>query len=235
MKRTVALVATAQANHVRMGINTNGSELVDGNAMHTAALWTQQDGLQPDFLGMGDALADPDIYDQNRLAAVKIRWFPTFPGGALTNAAYAPMAVVYDRDGIEGNVLTQGVPSLMEQVNGVKLYNMYQPWSRYIKFPKFSLNTRIPSLNPASTTADPIESVAGYRPNQNLAGQWKRNSYFLSQTFIRSGSSPDYVYAPISRANHLLVACLAPATSQEGQIPCGTLQLTSYYVYKDRR
>lgn len=173
-------------------------------------------------MSMGDLPQLESQYDANRLTAVSIKWLPGLPNGAITTS-YAPMALVYDRDGIEGNIKGLSLAELMEQVNGVRVKNMYRPWKKYIKFPKYKINTRIPSHNelPSSITTT-------YEPNENLAGQWKRVGQPLTHSFFGS----DYVY--VERGTHILLHVeRPPGLTGDGLL--GSFVITSYYVYKDRR
>lgn len=208
-----------------MGINFNGQENPTTTNNPFTALWTQQGSGNVAALDLGDL---PDLssqYDANRLAAVKLTWFPSIPAGSQI-ASYAPMTITWDRDGIEGELLNATLVNQLEQVNGVQIKNLYRPWSRYVKAPKYGINTRIPSSDvTASTTTDP---QIGFQPNENLAGQWKRVGNHLSQAIVADMS------ATRTRGTQLFVQ--APAIEFEGEeLLIGTMIITSYYVYKDRR
>lgn len=212
----------------RMGINFNGHENPLTSVVASTALWYQTELAAAESHSLGDLPDLTNQYDANRLAGVSLKWFPGMPNGSVA-AQYSPMAIVWDRDGIEGNVLTSSLPSLMEQVNGVQIKNAYRPWKKYFKAPKYKINTRIPSSD--ATPGD--QNTNGYAPNENMAGQWKRvNSALagLNATFA-SGLT-----AAQNCGTHLLVHVEAPSFAEE-EAPgvVGTMVITSYFVYKDRR
>ena len=171
---------------------------------------------------VGDMPNLTNQYDSMRIAGVSLKWLPGIPNGAMATQ-YAPMAIVYDRDGIENDIMSQSLEQLMEQTNGTRILNMYRPWKKYFKTPKYRINTRIPSHQSTFPTTG-----IGYEPNENLAGQWKRVGQPLSSTFS-SGT-------PVSRGTHLLVQLQSPLS---GTVPnntvLGTFVVTSYLVYKDRK
>lgn len=158
------------------------------------------------------------IYDQVRLAAVKIQWHPSLPNGAI-QGAYLPGVITYDRDGITGSVQAKTFNDLLENVNGTKTFNMYRPFKRYIKFPKYKINTRIPSIEQQSTANNSLQA------NENLAGQWRACNFHLTT----------HNYGATSRGTH--VSMYLPRNtggSDEAAQSQGTLVLTTYWVFKDR-
>lgn len=206
-----------------MGINFNGFETSSTTTIPATALWYQTETNAAESLSIGDLPSLSQQYDQNRLAAVSLKWFPGMPNGSIS-AQYAPMAIAWDRDGIEGEVLTSTLPSLMEQVNGVTVKNAYRPWKMYKKAPKYKLQTRIPTNVTASD---------GYAPNENLAGQWKRVSTGITPNATFTSTAMN---ATQERSTHLLVTVEAPSFEpEEAPGVVGTMVITSYYVFKDRR
>lgn len=204
---------------MKVGLNFNGSET--GSSIDTTALWTHFGSASgsPTALSLGDLPALSQQLDSNRLAGVSVKWMPGLPNGASLTS-YSPMTITYDRDGIEGNVETTALSNQLEQVNSVSVKNLYRPWKRYIKAPKYKIATRIPS-HTYDTDLD------GYSPNENLAGQWKRVGSNLTSAWTDTG-------AAISRGTHLLCFAEFPPGAETNQL-VGTFIFTSYYVYKDRR
>lgn len=226
VKRVLTFEAPSGTDTCRMGINFNGMENPTDSVQNGTALWYQTESTAAVSHSLGDL---PDLsgqYDQNRLAGVSLKWYPGMPNGSVA-AQYSPMAICWDRDGIEGDVLTSDLPTLMEQVNGVSIKNAYRPWKRYFKAPKYSLNTRIP------TNVIAGDQGMGYSPNENLAGQWKRVGLPISTPNATFQASMTIAR---ERGTHLLVNVEAPSFSEE-EAPgvVGTMVITSYFVYKDRR
>lgn len=231
VKRVIPFTATG-TNILRLGINFNGKEIPSSDSDPSTAIWLQQGSGAAAAQSMGDL---PDLsgqYDSNRLAAVKIKWFPSVPNGSQT-AVYAPMTMTYDRDGIENNVIQATLENQLEQVNSVRTRNMYLPWQKYIKAPKYRINTRMIS----GTAQIPTEEPTAYQPNENMAGQWKRVNSALSGS-DHATFSTSAMTTPIERGTHLLLTVSTPAgitPTVQNPFLIGTVVVTSYYVYKDRR
>lgn len=223
VKKVLTFTAPNGTDQCRMGINFNGVFNPNNDNKQATALWYQTESVSASQHTLGDI---PDLttqYDQYRLAGVSLKWFPGMPSGSIA-AQYSPMAVVWDRDGIEGNVLTSDLPTLMEQVNGVTVKNAYRPWKRYFKAVKYKINTRIPTNN-----------TPPYSPNENLAGQWMSPSLPGTNVGNLTFSDTTMTFAQ-NRGTHLLVNVEAPSFSEEdapGVV--GTMVITSYLVFKDRK
>jgi len=204
----------ANGGRTLFGISANGGQFQTNNL---SVFYTLTSGT-----GTGTGFAPTDmpsqvasIYDQCRLAAVKLQWHPSLPNGAI-HGAYLPGVLVYDRDGIEGNLQTQTYDQLLENITGTRTFNMYHPWKRYIKFPKYKLRTRIPSIETQTT------SIA---PNENLAGQWHGIASNLTQ----------HDYGANPRGTHLSIYFPRNFGGPDDQSQAqGTLVITTYWVYKDR-
>lgn len=230
VKRVITLSGDAN-DKVIFGMNFNGRnvhEVTDPITPQQNCIWTRSgtDGVLT--YSIGDV---PDLtaqYDASRIAGVSLKWYPSLPNGSVT-AAYAPMAIIWDRDGIEGNVLNMDVPTAMEQANGVSIKNAYRPWKRYFKAPKYQINTRLTSGN---KTTSVVGSTTRYEPNENLAGQWKPCNGHLSLIFTNNNLDN-----PIERATQLQVITEVPSydDSEVTDMPVGTLVITSYLVFKDRK
>lgn len=201
--------------------NFNGNEI---QTDERAVIHTYDSGTSA-FTGYRPNTTMPSLdatFDQNRCAAVKIKFLPSLPAGAVT-AGYQPAYLLRDRDGIDQQLSgTLSSPSILqEQINGVKTLNMYRPFKAYMKALKYRVNTRIPTETPAFASA-----AVGYSPNTNLAGQWKRVGEGLSESWTLSNS--------VNRGSQLAVVFQRPA-GLTGPYTLGNLEVTTYYVYKDRR
>lgn len=202
-------------------INFNGNES-SSDVWQSVIVANSFDGTGIKSTGatVGSGIIDRTVYDQNRCSGVKIEWHPAFPAGSL-QGSYIPMTVTWDNDGIEGDVVNTTVENMMEQVEGTKVFNAYQRWSLYIKAPKQLVNNNTPSANPPFAAASPT----GYKPNVNIAGQWKgcQDALVASANGELMGSG---MLMPRNRAFH--IACVTQGNSAQGYFV-----ITTYYTYKD--
>lgn len=165
-----------------------------------------------------------DQYDQIKCAGVKLKYYPAYPPGSAA-ALYTPMTVQYDRDGVElaWDFVNNTVERSLEQVNQVKTLNQYQPWTFYRKAVKNRINTIIP-------TAEPGTGGLNIDPNQNLSGRWM-------ETFA-NGTDADSRLSFTSTANrgsHIQVLANPISGDQVTGDIVGTVLVTMYHVFKDRR
>lgn len=225
VKRVVPVIANS-GEAVRVGFNMNGHVLHSSTTQNGTYLWIKRGTNAGVSLTAGDI---PDLssqYDQWRIAGTALKWYPGMPNGSV-QAAYAPMAIVFDRDGIEGDIGTAGLPDLMEQTNGVTIKNAYRPWKKYIKTPKKRINTNVPSLSGV------LASNGEYRPNNNIAGQWMPTALNVN-TF--TGFTDSNMTTTRPRGNHLVVMTEAPDFDETFEdVTIGTLVITTYLVYMDRK
>lgn len=205
--------------------NLNGKESVTSSAQN-AVLTTQTVGGSPAFTAHSVGFNMPSLentFDQNRCAAIKVKWLPSLPNGSVV-AGYQPAYLLRDSEGIDANLSNNMSPTQLQmQINGVKSLNMYRPFKTYMKAPKYRINTRIPTSTPAYAT-----TAQGYAPNENLAGQWKRTDTAISNTYDGADGNP------ITRGPHMAILFQRPA-GLTGTYTLGSLEVTTYYVYKDRR
>jgi hypothetical protein len=216
-KRMIPIQGTG---NVIFTVNFNGSETstFEDAVLHIVPLG----GAAVGYTVTTNIPALESTFDQNRCAAIKVKYFPSLPNGAVT-AGYQPTYLLRDRDGIDQNLLNISNPfQLQEQVNGVKTLNMYRPFKAYMKAPKHRINSRIPTVDPAF--ADPN---IGYAPNTNLAGQWKRVGESLSRSFTTAYANS------VNRGSQMAIYFQRPA-GLTGEFTLGNLEVTTYYVYKDR-
>lgn len=217
-KRVIAI--NTETGNTFISFNFNGAEATAGP---TSVICSKSGPASPvGYTVATDMVNLSPIYDQNRCAAIKVKWFPAMPPGSV-HTQYGLAFIIKDRDGIDGNLAsytTTDPYAVLEQVNGVKTRNMYQPFKVYMKAPKHRINSRIPSFDPAYATA-----AQGYSPNTNLAGQWKR---------VNASLTAQYDGSDIINRGPQLGIIIPPAGSTTSQIE-GRLEVTTYYVYKDRQ
>lgn len=214
-KRSVTMESPINGGRTLFGINANGNMQMGGINSVFYDLRTGS-GAGSGYVPTDLPSTFSEIYDQVRLAAVKIKWHPALPAGSI-QGPYLPGVLVYDRDGIEGNLQQSQFNNLLEQISGTRTFNMYRPWQKYIKFPKYKLNTRIPSIEQ--------QGGSDIQPNENIAGQWHSiDSHLSSHGF---GQNP--------RGTHILIYLPRnPGSPDEQPQAQGTLVFTTYWVFKDR-
>jgi len=214
-KRSIQMTSPGNGGRTLFGVNANGN-LFDINNSPIFYTLTSGTGTGTGFLPTDMPTQIGNLYDQYRMAAIKIQWHPSLPNGSI-QGAYLPGVIVYDRDGIEDNIQTQTFDQLLENISGTTTFNMYRPWKRYIKFPKYKLNTRIPSIDLQSTTI---------QANENIAGQWLSPGLDLV----------DAVWGSRPRGTHICIYLPrnSGGTDSDAQAQ-GTLLLTTYWVFKDRK
>lgn len=226
-KRLVPITSSAAGANSLFTFNFNGAErtpLDQFSIMHQYDTVAQTLTSYNVSANMADLSG---IYDQNRCAAVKIKWLPSVPPGSLSATSYQPQLVLRDRDGIDFQMsgrATSNTQSFQEQINGVKTLNVFRPWKIYVKALKHRINSRIPTETPSYATP-----VNGYSPNTNLSGQWKRTDASLCNSWDISGATP----VDVNRGSQIAVVTQRP-DNITGAITLGHLEVTTYYVYKDR-
>jgi len=220
--------------HSYFGINFNGNETASGN-VNTSMFWVNnENGIASQF-SAGDLISLNNQYSTVRCAGVKLKWYPGLPNGISGPTVYAPQALIYDRDGIEVDTTVPPVynfptvATAMEQTNGVRIKNMYRPWKMWLRTPKYRMNTRIVSYNQGPS------GEANYSPNENIAGQWKGPTEALTQSLVATNTTPQSYILKNRGAHFLLVSPLPGGYPEDTQVPMGTLVVTSYFVYRDRR
>lgn len=131
------------------------------------------------------------------------------------------MSIQYDRDGIEltWNHSQNTVEKSLEQINQVKVVNQYRPFSFYRKAVKSRINTTIPTTYPRDDS-DPI-------PNVNLSGRWLSTS--------NTGPLIPIIESDEEMGSHIQILANPISGDQEPGDLVGTLLLTTYYVFKDRK
>ncbi len=227
----IPITSSAVGAEAVFTFNFNGNETATDLTATIATLDTLAQTLTG-YAVSSDVPALTNTFDQNRCAAVKIKWLPSLPNGAVT-AGYQPTYLLRERDGID--MLAMPPTStpfnfnlLQEQINGVKTLNMYRPFKTYMKATKYRINTRTPGTEPAYGTPN-----AGYAVNTNISGQWKRAGSLLTQSW-NYATGTAIPYQVVARGPHLAIVFQRPA-GLTGAFTLGNLEVTSYYVYKDRR
>ena len=222
--KTAITFETGEANQqMRFMMNFNGKETVNSNTDVNASMYLQQGGS-----GTAYAVSNNDMpvvnqqWDQNRLAATQWKWLPGLPEGGI-RSNYKPMFIAYDKDGIDQYVTQMGQQDFLQQSGYCKVKNMCQPWKIFVKAPKQKLNTRYGQM-PQLRTDDPTM----YEANTNIAGLWKGVDVGYPSWMDNTQPAEE-----IGRAFHLVMMLNGP-DAQQGDM-CGTLIVTNYYVYKDRR
>lgn len=223
MKYKRVIPIQSAAGNVLFTANFNGAENENGPRNVLGHYAFAPTSSLTGYTVMTDLPSLATTFDQNRCAAVKVKFFPSIPNGAIT-AGYQPAYLMRDRDGIDVDWATVGSNPLIlqEQINGVKTLNMYRPFKAYMKAPKHRINSRIPTSDPAYASA-----AQGYSPNVNLAGQWKRVNSSLSQAYDTNTNEL------INRGSQMAIFFTRPA-GLTGEFTLGNLEVTTYYVYKDR-
>lgn len=99
----------------------------------------------------------PNIYDSYKVCAVKLAFIPynnvsqTIVGGTGgTTYGYWPLyhAIDYNDVGVTG----ASVPSDLDEYENCKMLNMYKPWKRYMRVPRYNVNPARSNF-PATTLA----------------------------------------------------------------------------------
>lgn len=198
------------AGEVRLGINYNGlpNSTVANDTMVLA------NDVTGALVGhtFNDTLNALNILDQFRCAGVSVKFLPGFPAGtAAITTGYSPLTIMYDRDGLETTLATTTFNDLTQQVHRTKTKNLYRPWKTFHKSIKYGLYNKIP-IGPG-----------GFSPNTNLWGMWHGVADALGQTSNVYGCHCTIVSRPLD-------STVFPV----GQ-SLGTLVLTGYFQYKDRR
>lgn len=222
--KTAITFETGSANQLmRFMMNFNGHESPLAGTDVNAAMYLQQGGA-----GASVAVSNNDMpqvgaqWDQNRLAATQWKWLPGLPEGAI-RSDYKPMFIAYDKDGIDQYVTQMGQQDFLQQSGYGKIKNMYKPWKLFVRAPKQRLRNKfgqMPQLRPNVTGV--------YEANTNIAGLWKEVGGGYP-----SWSQDTTPGEEMGRAFHLAMMLNGP-DAQQGDL-CGTLIVTNYYVYKDRR
>lgn len=156
---------------------------------------------------------DSAILDQIRCAGIGVKFIPSFPNGAIQlTQGYQPFAIIYDRDGVEESWDAGTFDDILQQVHKSKIKNLYKPWKTFHKAIKYSLYSKIP-------TVEPVNQLS----NTNLWGQWHRANTSLAVSNAAYG-------------RHCMIVGKALDTTDfpEGT-SLGTVVVTGYFQYKDRR
>lgn len=77
------------------------------------------------------------LFDQYRVHAIKIAYFPQLPNDTSTVTGFFPMYTVVDRDTPNTSPPITSI-AVAVQYGSLKVYNMYRPWKRYIKVGKYA-------------------------------------------------------------------------------------------------
>lgn len=158
-----------------------------------------------------DTLNSIGMLDQFRCAGISVKFLPGFPAGAAAVATgYSPLTIMYDRDGLETTLAATTFNDLTQQIHRTKTKNIYRPWKTFHKSIKYGLYNKIPT-------------VGGSGPNANLWGQWHGVSEFLQDAEAAYGCHGVIVSRPLDSTAFPVGQSL------------GTVVLTGYFQYKDRR
>lgn len=222
--------------YLRLLINSNGKFWTNSATDLDAILYTRVGNSAPQSQSIGDLPGMNNQYEAGRLAAVKIKWYPGLPNGSVT-APYYPMILMYDQDGIDGQTAVSGsINQFLEETNGCKAYNMYRPWSKYIKFPKQRVNTKAQTSLPYLTPPQG-QQPSTFLANQNVAGLFHDPASALAPSLILHPNIEPPLRTWNGRAAHIAVSALSPDLTDGEDLPIhiGTYQLTFYFVLKDRK
>lgn len=75
------------------------------------------------------------LYDSYRVTGFKIQFFPFVPNGNSVNFDYKPLYTIMDVDQTTGTPVTTINQAI--QYENVKVFNVYKPFKRYWKIPKY--------------------------------------------------------------------------------------------------
>lgn len=213
VKAVFDLYPTA-AGEVRIGLNYNGDP-ASVNPAQTCIYTTDVAGA-PIGIAFTDNLSAIGILDQMRCAGISVKFLPGFPAGTAAIATgYSPLVIMYDRDGLEESISQITFTDLVQQVHRTKTKNVYRGWKTFHKSIKYGLYNKIPVV--------PEPDAGGIEANQNLWGQWHSTSGALYQTHLQYGCQGAIVSRPLD-------STVFPV----GQ-SIGTVVVTGYFQYKDRR
>lgn len=210
MKMTFDLYVDSQGVF-KIGLNYNGSPS-STNTNSTMVLAYDNTGTV-----VGHAFTDTldsTILDQIRCAGIGVKFIPSFPNGAIQlTQGYQPFAIIYDRDGVEETFANASFNDILQQVHKSKVKNLYKPWKTFHKSIKYGLYNKIPSNS--NTPANV--------PNSNLWGQWHKADTSLSTSTSAYG-------------RHCMIVGKALSTTDfPAGTSLGTVVVTGYFQYKDRR
>lgn len=156
---------------------------------------------------------DSNILDQIRCAGIGVKFIPSFPNGAIQlTQGYQPFAIIYDRDGVEETFAAGTFNDILQQVHRCKIKNIYKPWKTFHKAIKYSLYNKTPSA-----------TIPANSPNSNLWGQWHKADQSLATSTSAYG-------------RHCMIVGKALDTTEfPTGTSLGTVVVTGYFQYKDRR
>lgn len=206
--RIVIPATTDGSGNLALAFNANGSikNNVDVNAaavmFNGAAVATSSTGV--------NSLST--IYDTGRYTAVKVRYIPDLVNEVASVAAYKPIYMGYDRDGIDSAIGSLAGSAAYLDLPRVQVKNLYKPFTKYWKFPYYAKTTKIPTTVAGSPTAP-----TGADMNQNLAGMWHNTDFALYDTSAVRGI-------------HCALGCQGASNSTT----YGTFIVTLYCAFKDR-
>lgn len=194
---------------IKIGLNYNGDPA--DTTVNKTMVTTYDSSANAVGHAFTDTL-DSNILDQVRCAGISVKFIPSFPSGSIQlTYGYQPFAIIYDRDGIEEPFASTTFDQILQQVHRCKIKNMFKPWKTFHKSIKYGLYSKIPTVTGAST------------PNQNLWGAWHRSND------VTAWSSNAY-----GQHCHIVGKALNPTDWPNGT-SLGTIVITGYFQYKDRR
>lgn len=220
------------------GTDTSGTPVAPG----TGLLYTHST-VSGSVVGTGTVSAVPNYNDSHnewfeseRLAGIKLKWIPNANLTWQGNSGFGPFGYVngyygFDLDGFKLNATsTTGISQysqlqLNDELSFVKQFAYNRPWKRFIKFPKRSLVSK--TYMPSGSITPP--NVLG--PNQNVAGFWKKAG---SSAFSYGGGNNK---TDAQHFTHILWGFFINnphSTVSLSNNGLGRLEVTTYWVYKDR-
>lgn len=94
------------------------------------------DGAAP-FGNLEDVTNVGALFDSYRVNAIKFKYIPQLPNDTSTTTGYFPLYSIVDIDTPNTSPPASSI-SLQIQYNTLRVYNMYRPWSRYVKVGKYN-------------------------------------------------------------------------------------------------
>lgn len=209
VRQVLDFTTDASVSNWLFAVNFNGAP-TRATTTDSVLLWNYPGvgGLQATSLLNTSNLAT--IWDQCRLAGVKIQYTPFAPNDATSDIGYMPGYLSWDVDGHEFDLSTMPSENLLVQASRTRVLNLYRPWKAYYKAPK----RRVNSLQPTFYATPAAVAL----PNINIAGLWHDCNLPVAPTDKTRGA-------------HLFFGGYNLTVSGTRY---GRFLFTFYYVFKDR-
>lgn len=78
------------------------------------------------------------LYDQYKVRSVQIKYIPSLPNDTSTITGFFPLYTVVDHDTPNTSAVVTSIATAI-QYDNLKVFNLYRPWKRYIKVPRYTV------------------------------------------------------------------------------------------------